>query len=133
MGSVGAGSGSLGMPKKSAMRRSDRKPERMHSCGSGWCGVSTVDRSSAAESSSAPAAVIQDRPGSGERKNASAGWEVWVSSMSANQRSQSANSSFVWSIRPIVWWRMMSRTAEGGSPARTSSSATSSSRRSNEA
>ena len=51
----------------------------------------------AAESRTHPAAVIQLRPGWGERKKTSDGWLVWLSSTSANHRSHGGNSS---SVRP---------------------------------
>ena len=47
----------------------------------------------AAVSSTQPAAVIQLRPGWGDRKNTSDGWQVWLSSMSANHGSHGGNSS----------------------------------------
>ena len=46
-----------------------------------------VDATTAAVSRMQPAAVIQLRPGWGERKNTSAGFDVWLSSMSANHAS----------------------------------------------
>jgi len=47
----------------------------------------------AAVSSTHPAAVIQLRPGWGDRRKFSDGWLVWLSSISANHVSHESNSS----------------------------------------
>jgi hypothetical protein len=86
-----------------------------------------------AVSSTAPAAVTQERLGSGERKNTIAGIEVWVSSMSVNQASQVRHTSSKWSSPSIRAWRISNSDADGGDPARTSSPATAASRRENDA
>src|SRR5579884_551257 len=101
----------------------------MHRSACGSCGVSTAALTSAAASSTAPAAVTQECSGCGERKNDSAPNDVCVSSTSANHTSHCAQSSFSRPKPWIRWYRLISSTADGGDPARTSSVVTAFSRR----
>jgi hypothetical protein len=84
-----------------------------------------------AVSSTAPAAVIQELLVRGERKNASAGCEVWLSSSSTNHRSQSSQVVAKYSSPRTRWMRIRNTGTLGGLPARTSSLTTSASRREN--
>ncbi len=59
-------------------------------CHSAMADLSTVATKSAAASSNAPPAVIQECCASGERKKMRAGREVWLSWTSANQPSHSS-------------------------------------------
>lgn len=81
-----------------------------------------------AASSTGPAAVTQDWSGCGERKNVSAGNEVWVSSTSMNQSSQPENGPKASRLLNTEA-RMSSSAPLGSSPARTASLATIASRR----
>ena len=93
---------------------------------------STVEATRAAASSTAPADVTHDRFGSGERKNASAGNETWVSSTSANHSSHLVHtSSASASSRPSTQNRRIIWAPTGGFPARTSRALTRASRREN--
>ena len=91
-------------------------------------GTSTVDRINEAASRTAPAAVIQEWSGWGDRKNTSAGNDVWVSSMSTNHCSQRSHSSVSFSTRSRIQYRSTISTAEGGAPALISSAVTAASR-----
>src|SRR5689334_25311374 len=93
IGSVGAGSGSYAMPKKSAIERSAVKPERMHNAAMGCHGPSIVELTNAAESSTHPAAVTHERSGFGERKNVRDASDVCVSSSSANHSCHDTHRS----------------------------------------
>src|SRR2546428_10951550 len=95
------------------------------------CGMSTAALTSEAESSTAPAAVIHEWSGWGERKKASAASEVCVSSRSANHISHDTHRSLSLSNRFSLLYRSINSTAEGGEPARTSSRVTALSRREN--
>src|SRR5690242_11789280 len=99
---------------------------------SGDHGMESVELASAAPSSTAPAAVIHERSGLGERKNGRTANVVWVSASSANQSSHVDHRAGSSSFHPIAWNRSSSSTAVGGVPARTASFATSSSRREND-
>ena len=71
IGSSGAGSGSWSKPKKSAISRSARKPERMHRPGCGRERDVEHRRAGARpRRARVPAAVIHERCGFGDRKNA---------------------------------------------------------------
>src|SRR5947207_1199835 len=92
--------------------------------------TSSVDEYSEAASSTAPAAATHDRSGVGDRKNASAGNEVWLSSTSANHVSQRDQiSSDRLSRRPSTVNRINISAPVGGLPARTSRAVTRASRR----
>ena len=71
----------------------------------GCAGSANVDARMAAASSTTPAEVTHDRSWLIERKNTSDGCEVWVSSMSANQTSQSSHISSRASSRLSAWCR----------------------------
>jgi hypothetical protein len=104
----------------------------MQSSPSGLRGRSTEEAYSEAASSTAPDAVSHECSQWGERKNTSAGWEVWVSVTSTNHDSQLRQMS---SRRPqpsILEMRISMAAAVGGVPARTSSAATAASRREND-
>ncbi len=115
--------------KKSAMRRSARYPDRIHSSASTSRGTSRTAVRKAAESSTAPAAVIQEWSGWGDRKNTSTENDVWVSSMSTNHISISPQVAVSRSNRSRRHARVSSSKPVGGLPARTSSLATMASRR----
>src|SRR6516164_2532174 len=104
----------------------------MQSPASGDHGIDSVEFAIAAASRTAPAAVIQERFGLGERKNGSTAKVVCVSAISENHPSHVDHRSGSLSFQPIAWNRSSSSTAVGGVPARTASCATSSSRREND-
>ena len=111
------------------------KPARMQSCASvcwGPDGGTSVEAVTEAASSTVPAAVTHDRRGSGERKNTTAGIDVWVSSSSVNQVSQLSQRAGSRSSPSMRWWRMSSSAADGDDPARTSRAETAVSRREND-
>src|SRR3954468_17080884 len=85
-----------------------------------------------AASSTAPAAVIHDRSGWGERKKLIAESEVWLSSTSANHSCHWGQRSSIRSSPLIFLYRSIILPTDGGDPARASSSATAASRRWNE-
>src|SRR5213078_946952 len=93
MGSSGAGSGSNGIEKYAAIRRSARYPALMLSCACALDGMFRVEHRRAAVSSTTPADVTHDRVWLIDRKNTNEGCDVWVSSTSANHVSQSSQSS----------------------------------------
>src|SRR6266567_4977934 len=121
------------MRKKAAIERKARYPARMQRSAWESAGISTTERTRAAPSSTAPAAITQERCGCGERKNDSAASDVWLSSRSTNQASQAVHSSPSCSKRFKREYRLIISTAEGGEPARTSSIVTAASRRENAA
>src|SRR5687767_12816230 len=88
MGSSGDGDGSCGIVKYSAMWRNAKYPARIVIAACGSVFVLTHDINNAAPSSTTPDIVTHDRSGLGERKNASAGNDVCVSSSSTNHFSQ---------------------------------------------
>src|SRR5215204_6289491 len=100
----------------------------MHSSASGLRGRSTVEASSDAPSSTAPEAVTQECSQCGERKNTSAGREVWVSVMSTNQVSQSRHSASSRRQPPMADDRMSRAVAVGGVLERKSREATAATR-----
>jgi hypothetical protein len=104
----------------------------MQSSASALRGRSTVEASSDAPSSTAPDAVTQECCQCGERKNTSAGREVWVSVMSTNQPSHSRQSPSSRRQPPMIEDRMRMAVADGGVLARTSRAATAASRRWND-
>src|SRR5919109_3836962 len=104
----------------------------MQSSASGLRARSTVEASREAASSTAPDAVTQECSQWGERKNTSAGREVWVSVMSTNQVSQVRQLSLRRSQPSMVEKRISIVAASGGVPARTSRAATAASRREND-
>ena len=65
----------------------------MHSPASGDHGIDSVELANAAPSRTAPAAVIHERSGFGERKKARTANVVCVSASSANQPSHVAHRS----------------------------------------
>src|SRR5947209_4980098 len=118
------------MEKKSQIRRNAMYPARMQMSARTSRGTSSVDEYRAAASRTAPAAVTHDRSGVGERKNASAGNEVWLSSTSVNHVSHRDHiSSLRLSRRPSTVNRISMVEPDGGFPARTSSDVTNPSRR----
>src|SRR3954465_8076317 len=106
------------------MRRRQRKPVGTEISASGVRSRSNDEATKEAASSTAPAAVIHDRSGWGERKKLMADSEVWLSSTSGNhscpcgQRSSSRSSPLIFLYRSIILPTL------GGDPARASSSAT---------
>src|SRR3954465_13286840 len=92
-------------------------------------GMSTTAMTIDAESSTAPAAVIQEWSGWGDLKKASAASEVCVSSRSANHTSQEVHRSLSLSKRFSLLYRSINSAAEGGEPARISRRVTAFSRR----
>src|SRR4029453_9447799 len=104
----------------------------MHSSASALRGRSTVEASSDAPSSTAPDAVTQECSQWGERKNTSAGREVWVSVMSSNQVSQSRHSASRRRQPPMTDDRISMAVAVGGGLAPPSGGVTAVSRRWND-
>ena len=104
----------------------------MQSSASGLRGRSTVEASSDAPSSTAPAAVTHESSQWGERKNTSAGRDVWVSVTSTNQLSPSRHRPSSRSQPPMIDDRISKAVAVGGVLARMSSAATAASRRWND-
>src|ERR1700692_2908133 len=121
------------MRKKAAIERNARYTARIQRSAWESAGISTAERTRAAPSNTAPAAITQKRCGCGERKNDSAASDVWLSSRSTNQISQAVHNSPNWSNRFRRVYRLIISTAEGGEPARTSSIVTAASRRENAA
>ena len=93
--------------------------------------MATVDTTIEAVSSTAPPAVTHEWSGWGDRKNTSAGKDVWLSSMSTKNSSHRTHTSLSLSIRPRTQNRSIISAADGGEPARTSSAVTAASRREN--
>ena len=91
--------------------------------------TSTDDNTSAAPSRTAPPAVTHELSGCDDRKNARAGYDVWVSSTSTNHRSHSAQTSWISGSRSSRQYRQIISRADGGDPARTSSAVMPTSRR----
>ena len=83
----------------------------------------------AAVSMTAPAAVIHELLGRGERKKGNEGCEVWLSSTSTNHCSHSSQPSARCPRPRMRNTRVRNVSASGGLPARTSSFTTSASRR----
>src|SRR3954452_19617565 len=103
----------------------------MHNPAFGEPGIIRVDCAKAAASRTAPAEVIHDRCGLGERKKARIEKVVCVSDSSENHDSHSAQRCGTPWSQPMAWYRMSSATASGGVPARAASRATATSRREN--
>src|SRR6266481_5677437 len=100
----------------------------MHRSARVSCGMSTAETRNDAPSSTAPAAVTQERSGLADRKNTSIASDVSLSSVSANHASQDVHRSASLSSLPRRWYRAIISIADGGEPARTSSSVTADSR-----
>ncbi len=95
----------------------------------GDCSMSRHDTTSEAVSSTVPAAVIHELLGRVDRKKASAGCEVWLSSSSENHCSHPSHCVAKYSRPRMRWMRIRNSAALGGLPARTSNLMTSASRR----
>src|ERR687891_1781847 len=91
----------------------------------------TADRRIEAESRITPAEVTQEWSGSGERKNTTAGNEVWVSCSSRNHCSPRRHRIDSLAKRSTRQLRPRTSTADGGDPPRSSIPATMFSRREN--
>src|SRR5690606_38128153 len=106
-----------------------RKPARTVMLAWGSGGSSNAEIVMEAASRTVPAAVTQLAVGRWDRNRARLGWEVWLSSSSANQSSHPAHVSARRSFQPMAWRRSRKTFAEGGLPALVSSFITSASRR----
>src|SRR2546423_6353067 len=103
----------------------------MHNGAAGDHGMSHTASRSDAVSSTMPAAVPQLRWGFGDRKKASAPYDVWVSCPSVNHVIQDSQYRSISVRNPVRCARTSHSVGLGGVPAQIERSATATSRREN--